>query len=142
MKTKKLNNLSPLLLENPISYYWIGFLLADGHFGQKNILKITLSSLDKEHLYNLKTFLNIENILSERQGKYLCLKAMDSNLVPKIKEKFDISNKKTYDPPKNLESIKNKDLLISLIIGFIDGDGCIANKNKAFSLTVKCHSSG
>ena len=66
---------------------------------------------------------------------------MDTKIVKEIKDKFNISNKKTYYPPKNLTSISNKDLLIALIIGFIDGDGCIAKKNKAFSLTVKCHSS-
>lgn len=141
MKKNKLkSDISPLLLEECLPYYWIGFLLADGHFGETNVLKVTLSSVDKEHLYELQQFLDIENMQTEREGKYLTLKTMDTKLVPKIRKKFDISNQKTYNPP-NLDFIKNKELLLSLIIGFIDGDGCIAQKNKAFSLTVKCHGS-
>lgn len=137
----KKSDVSVLLKEECISYYWIGFLLADGHFSENNILKVTLSSIDKEHLFNLQKFLKIKNMQTERQGKYLCLKTMDTKLVSEIKRKFDISHQKTYNPPTNLDFIKNKDLLLSLIIGFIDGDGCIANKNKAFSLAVKCHGS-
>lgn len=140
-KQKFKSDVSVLLMEECLSYYWIGFLLADGHFGEKNILKVTLSSVDKEHLIELQKFLNIANMQTERNGKYLTLKTMDTKLVSQIKKKFDISNQKTYNPPTNLDFIKNKDLLLSLIIGFIDGDGCIANKKKAFSLTVKCHGS-
>lgn len=138
---KRKSNLSILLEDTPITYYWIGFLLADGNFGKLNTIKCTLSSVDKNHIKKLQTFLNIENLNFENNNSACTIKAMDTDIVPLICKKFDISNTKTYNPPKTLEHIKNRDLLLSLIIGFIDGDGCISNKNKSFSLTVKCHSS-
>lgn len=54
----------------------------------------------------------------------------------KIIDKFDIKSDKTYQPPK-LTKIKD-DLLFSLTIGFIDGDGTI---NKKGGLHIKCHES-
>jgi hypothetical protein len=140
MKKEKTHKLSNLLLENCISYYWMGFLLADGHFSENGIMKIKLSSIDKEHLYKLKGFIKADTILSESGGKYLTIKIMDKKVVASLKKKFNISNTKTYNPP-NLDFIKRNDLLISLIAGFIDGDGYIAKKKDAFCLSVKCHSS-
>lgn len=139
-ENKRKSTLSILLEDTPITYYWIGFLLADGNFGKTNTVKCTLSSVDKNHLKNLQKFLNIKSLNFEKNEAYCTIKAMDTHFVPEICKKFNISNTKTYNPP-NLEFIKDNDLLLSLIIGFIDGDGCIAKKNKAFSLTVKCHSS-
>lgn len=140
MKKEKTHKLSNLLLENCTAYYWIGFLLADGHFSDDGVFKVKLSSIDKEHLYKLKEFISAEKIYSEEDGKYLLLRIMDKNIVSKIKKKFDISNSKTYNPP-NLDFIKKESLLLSLIIGFVDGDGYIANKKSSFCLSVKCHSS-
>jgi hypothetical protein len=139
LKNKK-SNLAILMEETPLTYYWMGFLLADGNFNKHNRLKVTLSSVDKNHLKNLQEFLKIESLKEERNGKYLTLTAMDCTVVPQICKKFNISHNKTYYPP-DLSFIKNKDLKLSLIAGFIDGDGSIASKGKSFSLTVKCHSS-
>lgn len=139
-KFENKGDLSVLLEENCLSYYWIGFLLADGHFSTENLIKCTLSSVDKNHIFELQKFLKIKNVQLEKNGKYIGIKTMDTQLVPKIKKKFNISNTKTFNPP-NLDFIKNKDLFLSLVAGFIDGDGCIAVKNNSFSLTVKCHSS-
>lgn len=136
----KQGDLSPLLLDTPESYYWMGFLLADGHFSAKGVMKITLASIDRSHLLKLKKFLHIKNMQEENNGKAVCIKTMDTKLVPIITSKFDISNKKTYQPP-NLSFIKDRDLLMSLIIGYIDGDGCIAKKAKGFSLNIHCHAS-
>ncbi len=140
---KKQSDLSILLEENPLTYYWIGFLLADGNFGKTNTIKCTLSSIDKNHLIKLKKFLKIKALNFEQDKKYSTIKAMDGINVPLICKKFNINSNKTYFPPKTsfIKKIKNKDLITALMIGFIDGDGCIRPKNKSFSLSVKCHSS-
>ena len=47
MSTIRAADLSKLLEDNFISYYWIGFLLADGSFSD-NRLKLTLKKNDSE----------------------------------------------------------------------------------------------
>ncbi len=138
-KNKK-SKLSILLEETPITYYWIGFLLADGNFGKQSTIKCALSSVDKDHLKKLQSYLSIESLNSERDGTITVIKAMDHDIVPLICKKFNISNTKTYNPP-NLSFIKNHDLKTALIAGFIDGDGSINGKGKAFGLAIQCHSS-
>ena len=139
---KKKSKLNVLLEDTPLTYYWIGFLLADGNFGEENLIKVGLASLDKEHLIKLQKFLNIDNITMRKDGKAYYIKAMDTKIISILCKKFDIKQNKTYFPPNiNSLDIKNKDLMISLIAGFIDGDGSIRPKHKGFSLTIKCHGS-
>src|SRR4051812_23073916 len=42
-------DLSPLLSGSVESAYWLGFLLADGHFNKKNGLRLSISNNDKNH---------------------------------------------------------------------------------------------
>ena len=67
---------------------------------------------------------------------------MDAKIVSQLRKKFTITNRKTYEP-SNIQNIKNNNLLISLIIGFIDGDGCIRklNNRQDCNIRVKCHKS-
>lgn len=137
----KHNNISRLLDESLETYYWIGFLLADGHIN-KNRIQVTLSIKDYEFLKKLKEFLEIENI--NMNNTTCSISAMDVIIVPKLKEKFDIKDNKTYNPPniKVFERL-HKNKLLSLIIGFIDGDGCIRKQYKRndWLITIKNHNS-
>lgn len=148
-KGNRKGTLSPLLEENIISYYWMGFILADGHFTKTNQLIVAVSNKDKIHLGKLAYFLNTEvkeckrtlnspGSYSGSEPTYSRIAIQDKIVGEKIKLKFDISEQKTYNPPKNLKSITNYDLLLALIIGFIDGDGGI-NVNK--TCKIECHSS-
>ena len=134
----KKNDLRFFLKEKPEVYYWIGFLLADGYFS-KNRIKLTVAIKDKKHIQKLAKACS-SNINSDL--KTATVSMQDSVLVEKIKNKFNISNRKTYDPC-DLSSLKNDEKLFALIIGFIDGDGCIKfqHKRKDCLLTIKCHSS-
>lgn len=138
----KHNNVTVLLNEELETYYWIGFLLADGHISENNRIQICLSIKDYDFLLKLKEYLNIDNIHTTKTS--CSISAMDIVVIPKIKEKFDIKNNKTYNPP-NIKIYKNivKDKLLSLIIGFIDGDGCIKKQYKRndWVITIKNHSS-
>lgn len=133
-------NLNFLLEEKPEIYYWIGFILADGHISKNNRLKICLSVKDIEHL-NVFAKLANANINTYDGKKYCEIKCRHTEIIKKIKNKFDIKNNKTVNPPKL--KIKNKKLLLSLLVGFIDGDGCIdyQTRRKHPKLRIKVHSS-
>ena len=125
-RTKKLNNLSVLLEDTPESYYWIGFLLADGHFSEKRIV-VGLGEHDKDHLEKFAKYINYGGKLrivkrEPHNGVYLA--AMDTEVVEKLREKFDIKSNKTYNPPKTLSWVP-EDLFLCLLAGIIDGDGSI-----------------
>lgn len=139
---KRAGNLEILLNNSLESYYWIGFILADGHISKNNRLRVTLAEKDKEHLSNLSKYLKVPYFLT-KYGQYT-LSAMDKVNLSILRDNFDISNQKTYIPP-NIKVFKklNNDQLLSLFVGFIDGDGSIRNyqNRKSFFLSIKCHNS-
>jgi len=136
---KKINeqiegDLSVLLQETPETYYWIGFLYADGYFNHSNNrLKLTLQSRDGNQVKKFAEFITEVRI-------------MDRFLFPKIVEKFLIKSKKTYNPPPNLSFLNTKEKLVSFIIGFIDADGYVyrdkrKNHKNEINIVIKLHSS-
>ena len=141
---KILGDVKPLLnKESALSGYWLGFLLADGHFSKTNRIVLCLADLDSDHVFKFGSFINFSGKIKKEKCK-TAISIMDSFNVKNIKETYDIKNDKTYSPP-NLKIFENlsDDFLLSLIIGFIDGDGCVhdrKNKQSKF-ITVKCHSS-
>lgn len=122
------NQIYKLLQETNETYYWMGFLLADGGFNVDNFtVKFCLAKLDKEQVIRFHSYLNLQTgiYVEKRRQNYaftICNKEIISQVIPK----FDIKRRKTYNPP-DLEFYKNipNDLILSLIIGFIDGDGAI-----------------
>lgn len=146
-KTKGLDfitgNINRLLEDTHFSYYWMGFLLADGHFSKQNRLVLSLSIKDIKHLEKFKDFIEYKNNI--RKDFIKCyLAVMDNFNIPILKNKFDIKSDKTYSPP-NLNIFHNigNELLLSLVIGFIDGDGAITNQSGRTdnTLRIKNHSS-
>jgi hypothetical protein len=141
--SNRLTNLKNLLIDNNETYYWIGFIMADGHIHNNNRLKITLSIKDTDHLNKFKNFIKYEHDLSfgNNDGHdNVTINIMDMKYVKLLCEKFNIKQNKTYNEC-DIKSVKEKNLLLSLIVGFIDGDGSIKNQNKRkdFQLRVKCH---
>lgn len=131
-RSTNLSNISNLLSESNEAYYWLGFLLADGHFSKNNNqIQINLSIKDIEHLRNFARFVEYEKELIAPS-----LHISDINIVPKIKELYEIKSDKTYNPP-NITFLSG-DSLFSLVIGFIDGDGSI---KKDGYLYIKVHNS-
>lgn len=130
-----------LLFDNVISYYWIGFLLADGHFSKNNRMTVTLSIKDREHLLKLATYLE-SNLKINKKQTTVSISILDTYNVKKIKTKFDISNNKTENLPKIESFLEISDEnLFSLIIGYIDGDGSIGkqyNRNDAI-IRIQVH---
>src|SRR6478735_3661284 len=128
-----------LLNDSNESYYWMGFLLADGHFDMNNFrIHLTLKESDKHHLKLFSKFLEYENFDS------CVLEFKNKDIFKKICDKFKIFNsRKTYNPIDFYEYNFTDNQILSLIIGFIDGDGSINkihNRNDC-SLSLHIHSS-
>lgn len=133
-------DLSILLEEHFETYYWVGFILADGSICN-NRLTITLHKKDLCILEKFAKYIKYKGNI-KHYGDYITICIMDSIIIPLIKEKFSISKRKTYNPPDVNKYINiSNDKLMSLLIGFIDGDGCIQKQYKRndISCTIKGH---
>ncbi len=135
---QRISSAKILLEETNETYYWLGFLMADGHFSE-NRLSLRLAIKDINHLEKFAKFIGC-NLNTYKETVSVSL--MDTKYISKIREKFNIVNDKTYNPC-NISNINDYNLLMSLIIGFIDGDGSIGlvHKRNDAALRVKCHSS-
>lgn len=123
-----------LLEDTPEAFYWIGFLLADGHFDKspkdpQNRIKLCLKDIDDDRVINLHKFLELKvkiTYYSDRTTDYAEFSVVDKSKIRPICEKFDIKTRKTENPPDiNLYKKFDPKLLLALIIGYIDGDGSI-----------------
>lgn len=135
------NNVEILLNGSLQSYYWIGFILADGHIENNKRLAIYLSIKDKDHLDKFARYINTKTfpISNNKIG----LTAQHISAIPILCDIFDIKSNKTENPPDFSSYIISDNQLLALIIGFIDGDGSITNvhKREDFMLRIKVHSS-
>lgn len=130
-ESKKSFKLSKLLDDSNISYYWIGFIIADGHISKYNNIQINLNKKDINHLNKLKIYLQ-SDIKLHIKGNIVRSTFTDVPTIIKLKNKFKWKSNKTKSPV-DISNL-NEEQLFSLIIGFIDGDGSINSK----SITVKC----
>lgn len=139
------NEVENLLQDTVEAFYWIGFLLADGHISHKNnSVNFALHKNDIDRIEEYANFVKGE-VVYHNTRKTVSVQVADKHNVPKIIEKFDINQRKTYNPP-NIENYNqfNTDLLTALIIGFIDGDGhitkagrCIISVNESWHVVLK-----
>lgn len=135
--------------ESEESFYLAGFIAADGSLRQQKyskVLKITLSTKDKEHLEKMKSLLNSNaiikyykttinnNIIHNNKTKKSNYDNCELNITSKIifddLQKFNIVPNKTenYKIPQWLYEHK---YFKHFIRGYIDGDGSIsATKTK------------
>ena len=134
-------DLSPLLEETPEAYYWIGFLLADGHF-ENGRVKFHLALRDTEQVKRFASFIKWTGNFDDRGELGIGVAAKHTDVVEKLCDKFDIKQDKTYNPPKTILN-HDKELLKCLLVGFIDGDGNIESqyKRKDCFIRIKVHKS-
>lgn len=143
--SNKLADLSSLLEETLQSYYWIGFILADGNLSPKYRLKITLAKKDFCQVEAFAKFVNFKGTIKFFKSKTPSaeLAAMDVTNGRKIREKFDISSNKTISPPSlDFYTKMSDEFFVSLLVGLIDGDGHVKLRtNTVPILTIKIHKS-
>lgn len=143
LKDRKRYSGKNLLNETQEAYYWLGFLLADGHFSKRKQIRICLSSVDKDHLQKFYDFLEFKGNIGEyysnqgfaNNGTYSYVTVSDVSTFQVLTEKYSIKENKTENPP-NITNIDPK-YLISLFIGFFDGDGCFGFGNNGVTSSMK-----
>lgn len=136
--SRSTNRLENLLSEDVIAYYWMGFLMADGAFSiDRGGLKLCLANKDRDHLKKYAKYVNARWFTWKHNNEdvYEC-SVSNKNILKQLVNKFNIHERKTYNPPEDLY-IKNNDLFIAFMIGLIDGDGSIT---KPRMLQLECHS--
>ena len=98
-------------------------------------IKLHLAEADRDHIEKFRKFVNYTG-----KAKSCTMNAMNPVVVKQIREKFDISNRKTYCPCDLKWMLKKPDLFFPFIIGMIDGDGHLAKRKGAVSsIAVKLH---
>jgi hypothetical protein len=130
-RTKKINhNFFEEL--TPTAAYYLGFLAADGCVYQKrNLIKVTLSSIDKEFLEEFREALAAEREVVDsvtNKGFSISTFAFSSQKIKETLIHYDIKPNKTYLGV----SMKNipDELKMCWIKGFFDGDGCFTYNRK------------
>jgi hypothetical protein len=114
------------------AYYWLGFLLADGHFSKKGRLKIGLAAKDIDILLKFREFLSVDGVTIHK-GKtntghsYVGMQVMDVTTMQILCDMYNIHSNKTENPP-NISGVKG-DNLTALSIGYIDGNGGIRRQH-------------
>lgn len=139
-ESKRMAETKSLLEDSIDAYYWVGFLMADGHIGANNRIRLTLSDKDEQHLIKFNSFVNGSIPISRTRETFVTVSMMDNDYLPKLREKFNIDSRKTYNPC-NIKGIDNDSLFLALVVGFIDGDGCIKklHRRKDSSICIKIH---
>lgn len=149
------NNFCRLLESSPVAHYWVGFLLADGSLSKKGQLTLSCCVENKNHIEHFASFVNSrvkiekESTSGYKIGKPYCRVAIASKInSQKLTDKFGFYNRKTYNPPP-IEKYCDieQDLFLSLLVGFIDGDGTIrqtssrGKRRNACAIRIKLHKS-
>ena len=117
---------------NLLNSYWAGFIMADGCvlYNRPNMLQIMLSSKDVCHLEQFKEDLSWSGSVITKKKKnknnYIevcCVNIIDEDITNDLKNNFNVTPRKTYicEPPNLTDEV----LILSFIIGYIDGDGSI-----------------
>lgn len=133
------------------SYYWWGFIMADGHLSAEGDLVISLSIKDLNHLQELADIIGCsikinQSITSYSVSKFCTLRIKDLTFGKKWYDLLSMVSQKTYNPP-NLKYFYKKEYLIYFLIGLIDGDGSIwrsrvtKTSKGSIALRLEMHSS-
>lgn len=132
------NNLDPLLQCTPKSFYWLGFILADGSF-YKTIFELTLANKDRKHLQLFSNFINFKGKIKKRvKQKYVKISFANKFSLKEVMKSYGIKYRKTYNPPPFTRYKKfSNNMLSSMLIGLIDGDGYIGTNGSKNARIIK-----
>lgn len=135
-----LGKLDRLIDGSPTGYYWLGFLLADGHFAAQRRLRLTLAIKDLGHLKRFGAYIGFGGHMKVTPIR-ASIAVMDRLTVGEICRRFSIQSNKTENPPPpSVFDQLTDDQFVALLIGFIDGDGSIRLRSSgANAIAIKCH---
>ena len=143
---KRENSLNRLMTEQtPQSFYWIGFLIADGSFHSGGKFELGLAEKDLGVIEAFCEYIAYNNKIMYREDtKSYRISFANSIENPKFMEKYGFKPRKTYNPIDFFVfKDYDKELLLALLIGIIDGDGSIQpnGSSNAFCITITAHES-
>lgn len=147
-KYKRLSRIENILENTKISWYWIGFLLADGHFS-RNGIHLSLSKKDRAHLQKFIEFIEYKGKV-QTKTQITPFGRSHSNKISfggkdEICKLTNILNLrhtcKTYNPPEDLPDL-SQEKLICMFVGFVDGDGSISKRKRGnVTIEIEAHNS-
>ena len=118
--------------------YWLGFICADGcvQSGGRNVMEITLSSVDKEHLNKFKHDINFKGEVKIKKGtKYeACrISLYGEQIIQDLCSHGAVPRKSlVLQFPKHLD----KNLIRHFIRGYFDGDGSVYEYQKLHKISM------
>jgi hypothetical protein len=132
---------------NILNAYWGGYLAADGCLvkdGNSYVVRLKLGVKDVHVLEKLKQDLNYEGRVLFYKSKYIykgenketnicLLKFSSETIFEDLFYWYNLTPNKTFtlEFPNRIEDV---DILLSFIIGYIDGDGCI--KKNGYGINI------
>ena len=146
-RLKKRSNgcIGNLLKPDLESFYWAGFIAADGCIQKDNQLMVAISVSDIDHITKLAEYLNTSVKTYQTSSgftenyEYARVNILDPEHIEVFKQKFDFGIRKTYNPPDFARYRHfSKSQLTAFLLGFVDGDGYIT---KYCTLRIQNHPS-
>lgn len=129
-------------IDNYNKSWMLGFLMADGTIrADRNEIKITLSSIDKEILEKIKKELDIQqNIYDSITSNGFAISELRWSSFQQKQDlaNYGIVNKKTY-LENHLPIFDNDNLTLAFILGFFDGDGSFSSNGKYCRFRLCAH---
>lgn len=138
-------NLTPLLNDTIETWYWLGFILADGYLSHRGELSITVNAQDERHLSKLATMLNgkVKNLKRCKtelgnDRNHVRFAAMNPEVIEALKIKLGLTSSRKTEIPPNIDVLEkiDPDFVAAMFIGFFDGDGCMRAKGYG---QIVCH---
>ena len=137
-------DLRPLLSGTMQAYYWLGFYAADGYISKGGHFQCGQRLKDKDRIDSLASFLKTSVYVVENAGvggykpaTYFKVAIQDKDVGVQIRNLMGTIGKKTYEGV-NLDFMTPLDERnLAFLVGFIDGDGCVAKSGKA--VCCMCH---
>lgn len=123
--------------------YWLGFLYADGYVcSYNNQIELSLSSIDKNHVYKFANFLSEKNLdkikISLSSNKFeRCRYIVGSkHLKDRLISLGCIPNKSKILKFPDINIFQQPELIYSFIRGYVDGDGCLYKKRDRLCIEI------
>lgn len=119
---------------NEESFYWAGFIAADGCVRKEKILKIALANKDIDHLHQFNKA--IQSTYPVKRWEHSCELSFCNYKIVKDLKRFNIVARKThiYTFP---EWLKGEEGINHFIRGYIDGDGSFSRYKKQRTFSVR-----